>query len=145
MISEHASDFVRRRLPPWQVPKARFAFSRAARVLPVSATLQGAIERYGIRARFTVVPNVVDTETFTLPESPRPADGIRRLLAVGSLTPIKGYDRLLRALALLRHTRDDWRLSVAGEGPEHEALAALTGELGLADRVTSWATNPSQA
>ncbi len=43
---------------------------------------------------------------------------------------------MLRALALLRHTRDDWRLSIAGEGPEHEALAALTGELGLADRVT---------
>ncbi len=136
VISEHASDFVRRRLPPWQVQKARFAFARAARVLPVSHALQGAIERYGIRARFTVVPNVVDTETFVLPASPRQVGDPHRLLAVGSLTPIKGYDRLLRALALLRQTREDWRLTIAGEGPEREALATLTGELGLTDRVT---------
>jgi glycosyltransferase involved in cell wall biosynthesis len=136
VVTEHASDFVRRRLPPWQVQKARFVFSRAARVLPVSNTLRDAIERYGIRARFTVVPNVVDTETFAPPVARGPGNGVHRLLAVGSLVPVKGFDYLLRALAQLRADRDDWRLTIAGEGPGREALAALAGEMGLTDRVT---------
>jgi glycosyltransferase involved in cell wall biosynthesis len=136
VISEHASDFVRRRLPPWQVQKARFAFSRAARVLPVSRTLQSAIERYGIRARFSVVPNVVDTDLFKPATEPQRRDGARRLATVGSLVPIKGFDHLLRAMALLRSERDDWRLFIVGEGPERQALTGLAETLGLSDRVT---------
>jgi glycosyltransferase involved in cell wall biosynthesis len=144
VISEHASDFVRRRLPPWQVQKARFAFARAARVLPVSRTLQDAIAGHGIHAHFTILPNVVDTELFRPAERPKEADGVKRLIAVGSLTPIKGFNHLLRALALLLAERNDWRLSVMGEGPERAALTELAGSLGLSDRVTFHGHTPKE-
>jgi glycosyltransferase involved in cell wall biosynthesis len=64
VITEHSSDFPRRRLPPWQIWKARLAFRRADRVLPVSRMLQRAIQGHGIQGRFEVVPNAVDTNLF---------------------------------------------------------------------------------
>jgi glycosyltransferase involved in cell wall biosynthesis len=54
-----------------------------------------------------------------------------RLLAMGRLHRNKGFDIALRALALLPGAH----LSVAGEGPERDALEALARDLGVADRV----------
>ncbi|MDB5374226.1 MAG: glycosyl transferase [Belnapia sp.] len=54
-----------------------------------------------------------------------------RLLALGRLHRNKGFDVLLRALALLPGAR----LALGGEGPERRALEALAASLGVADRV----------
>ena len=58
--------------------------------------------------------------------------GAPRLLALGRLHANKGFDVLLRALALLPGAH----LSIGGEGPEREALQRLAGELGVAERVS---------
>lgn len=57
-----------------------------------------------------------------------------RLVSVGRLVPKKGYDVLLRALALLP---DDiaWRFEHIGGGPELDQLQALARELGLSERI----------
>ncbi|MBE9603572.1 glycosyltransferase [Acetobacteraceae bacterium H6797] len=57
--------------------------------------------------------------------------GMPRLLAMGRLHPNKGFDVLLRALALLPGVH----LSLAGEGPERQALTRLAAELGVSERV----------
>jgi len=54
-----------------------------------------------------------------------------RLLAMGRLHRNKGFDVAIRALALLPGAH----LSIAGEGPERAALAALAREAGVAERV----------
>ena len=63
--------------------------------------------------------------------------GTCRILSVGVLTPRKGHDVLLRALARL--TDLDWTLTItgaAGRDPGHAAqVAALIPELGLDGRV----------
>ena len=64
---------------------------------PVSESLRRAIEAYGIRARFQVVPNPVDTQMFHPGE--RHDGSSRRLLFVGRLVPVKGFPRLVEALA----------------------------------------------
>ena len=56
----------------------------------------------------------------------------RMILALGRLHPNKGFDVLLRALALLP---PDVRLFLAGEGAERPRLQALARELGVAGRV----------
>jgi glycosyltransferase involved in cell wall biosynthesis len=65
-------------------------------------------------------------------------DGLVRLLSIGSLVPLKGYDVLIAALARL--TALPWRLNIAGDRTRHLETAARIGEdiarIGLAERVT---------
>ena len=60
------------------------------------------------------------------------------ILSVGSLTPRKGHDVLIAALAGLAHL--DWRLTIAGPADRDAAhardLAGQIGEAGLQDRVS---------
>lgn len=55
------------------------------------------------------------------------------LIAVGRLSPPKGFDDAIRALALLRGRAAT--LWLVGDGPERAALEALARERGVADRV----------
>ncbi|MEI6158836.1 MAG: glycosyltransferase [Roseococcus sp.] len=57
--------------------------------------------------------------------------GSLHLLAMGRLHVNKGFDTLIRALALVPEAR----LRIAGEGPERGALEALARECGVAERV----------
>jgi colanic acid/amylovoran biosynthesis glycosyltransferase len=58
----------------------------------------------------------------------------RVIVAVGRLARKKGFDQLLRALALLPEDRRGG-LQVVGDGWERARLEALAGELGLSDIV----------
>lgn len=55
----------------------------------------------------------------------------RRLLSVGRLVPMKGFDVLLHALAEMRSRGTEVTCTVIGEGPERARLQALRSTLGL--------------
>jgi glycosyltransferase involved in cell wall biosynthesis len=55
--------------------------------------------------------------------------------AVGRLSPEKGFDLLVRAVARLLQDRHDLALVIAGEGDEAPRLQRLIDELGVGDRV----------
>jgi len=57
------------------------------------------------------------------------------ILAAGRLVPQKGFDLLLQAFARVAADFPDWRIAIAGEGPERQGLARLHDKLGLAGRV----------
>lgn len=136
VITEQSSAFLRRSLSTVEVLKARVAFQWSELVLPVSFALQRAIQNYGIRAQFRVVPNAVDPGVF-FPRSDSDRDEKpRRLLFVGLLVPVKGVPYLLQALAILHRRREDWHLDIVGDGPERANYEQLVAELGLADHIT---------
>jgi len=87
------------------------------------------------RERAHYLPNFVTDMDEVLPADldlpPGALPGAPRLLGLGRLHRNKGFDTLLRALPHLPGAV----LTLAGEGPEHEALVRLAGELGVADRV----------
>jgi glycosyltransferase involved in cell wall biosynthesis len=56
------------------------------------------------------------------------------IVCVGRLSPEKGQDMLIRAMALLPPSRS-WRLAIVGDGAERAALEALAHKLGIADRI----------
>ncbi len=97
-----------------------------------------ALERGGKRPEDVfVVRSAPDLARFA-PVDPDPA--LRRedghLLAyLGVMGPQDGVDHALRALALLRDRRDDWRAIFVGDGDVQPAMKELAGRLGLDDRV----------
>lgn len=86
-----------------------------------------------------IIPNAV---TWPIPAS-SPCinpDGVLgeqfNLIAVGRLTPQKGFDRLLNAFAELASRFPDWHLTILGEGECRQALEAQRDQLGLAQQVS---------
>lgn len=137
VVTEHSSTFPMKLVRGFDVWKAKIAFGWADRVMPVSNALRLSIQEYGIRARFQVVPNVVDTNLFH-PDSSKRTNELKRILLVGSLDPLhkKGVPYLLEALARLRRERDDWHLDIVGDGEARPEYEAMVMELGLAGKVT---------
>jgi glycosyltransferase involved in cell wall biosynthesis len=137
VITEQFTGFPRRTLRRPEVLKARYAYGRAARALPVSEDLREAMRSYGIDARFEVVPNVVDTSLFFPPEDSKDENVARRLIFVGNLEPLqhKGFPTLLQALNRLHELRREWQLDVIGDGSERTAYEASAAALGLREKV----------
>ena len=86
------------------------------------------------RARAIVIPNpITRPATVVTDELKRPY----RLVAVGRLTPQKGFDLLIDAFARVAARHSDWLLDLWGEGSERARLqtmidaASLTGRMKL--------------
>jgi glycosyltransferase involved in cell wall biosynthesis len=107
--------------------------ARASALIVPSGFLRGVFARHGIEAQ--IVPNVVDTACFARKESNSTATA-PHLIVTRNLEPIYDNATAIRAFALVRRTFPGARLSVAGVGPDRDALERLVAELGLADAVT---------
>lgn len=61
-----------------------------------------------------------------------------RMLSVGRLLPVKGFDLALAGLARLRAERPelDWRYTLVGDGPAAADLRGMAEQSGISDRVT---------
>lgn len=138
VITEHTSGFPRKTIEGLDAWKARLAFRWADVVMPVSVFLRRAIEELRVRARFEVIPNVVDTSLFHPSCSSRLGTHPTRLLFVGLLSDshIKGVPYLLKALAQLKEQHSDWHLDIVGDGPARVGYEDLVADLGLTDKVT---------
>ncbi len=137
IVTEHFTGFPRGLVRGIEKLKAKFAFEQADLVCPVSEDLKRHIESYGIRARFHVIPNVVDASLFYPAENKdRAQEGNKkRLLLVALLDPKKGVLYLLEALARLKEKRDDFVLDIVGDGPNRAEYEELSHKLGLRDIV----------
>jgi glycosyltransferase involved in cell wall biosynthesis len=82
--------------------------------------------------RIHVIVMGVDPSAFQRVE---PYPGGRRVIAVGRLVEKKGFGHLIDAVAALERERPVERLTIVGEGPLRESLAAQVDRLGLAHRV----------
>jgi glycosyltransferase involved in cell wall biosynthesis len=69
------------------------------------------------------------------PRNERKRADVHRLVTVARLSPEKGIDDLMKAVALLRDEDVRVTLDIAGEGPQRAELDALVRELELTDRV----------
>jgi glycosyltransferase involved in cell wall biosynthesis len=96
------------------------------RVVAVSESMRARLGRAGFE-----VADVLRNGVTERPARP-PLGGPPTVAFAGRLVPEKGADLLLRAFASLG---GDARLLICGDGPERPRLAALAGELGVAERV----------
>ncbi len=83
--------------------------------------------------RFDIVRCGIDPDVYT-PRPPR-EPGPLRLLTVGRMHPIKGYNLLLDACKLLADTGLQFELTMVGDGPLMNPMRSAVDRLGLGDRV----------
>ena len=86
-----------------------------------------------VPAQCYVVRNGIDLDVF----SPRPVPDEPGLpiLGIGSLVPVKRWDRLVKATALLKQRGVDCTVEIIGEGRLRPQLEALANRLGVQERV----------
>jgi glycosyltransferase involved in cell wall biosynthesis len=136
VITMHGNQKMTRRWRRRAALRAAFRFSDA--VVAVSQDTKRDLDhRLGLAPSVVrVVPNGVsvplgDRDVVRRELGVRPGELL--ILASGSLVERKGHAVLIRALASLGSL--NWRLAVAGQGREQEALVELGATLGVADRV----------
>ena len=120
-------------------PALRQAFDRAGATIAVSDALAQQLRDCGLPCSH-VIPNVVDEQRFrpVVAAATATATATARpfvFFTLGALTPQKGVDLLLRALARWNPPRGEVELRIGGSGPLLSAHRALAAGLGIADRV----------
>ncbi len=115
------------------------ALANASVVTVGSRTIRGEATRRVESRRLRLVPLGVDTTLFSPParsRDTRQLRGARRILQVGSLSPIKGQATLLEAFATVLAARPDCHLHLVGEGPLEAVLRKRIADLDLTESVT---------
>ena len=107
--------------------------NNASSIMPVSCDLQHCLENYGIKNRFKVIFNLVDTDLFKIGE--RTERTKKRILHISTLNDeTKNFSGLLRTVERLRQQRDDFELHIIHD---YDALKhkAFVNEHSLSDCV----------
>lgn len=117
----------------------------AAKVIAVSEWMKSeVVSQFKVpRSKVVEIPNAVDITKFEKPvdvEATRMKwkvqPGEKLITAVGRLTSQKGFDDLIRALAVVQKSIPDSKLLVMGDGYMRGELEALANGEGVAARTT---------
>jgi glycosyltransferase involved in cell wall biosynthesis len=133
-VTEHWTGFLRHTLNKRDMSKALSIMNKANIILPVSRELELAIKAYGIRNKFEVVPNVVNTRIF-YPSDDQGNNPQKTILSVTALSYLKGITFLFESLSQLKQKREDFILNIIGDGPDREEYKKLAEELQISKMV----------
>ena len=93
-----------------------------------SGFLRDVFAKFGLRAQ--VVPNIVDLSRFGA-SAPRRNPGAPHIIVTRNLEALYDCATAMRAFALLRTEYPQAVMTIAGRGPEREALLTLAAQLGV--------------
>ncbi|MDP2232125.1 MAG: glycosyltransferase, partial [Actinomycetota bacterium] len=133
VITEHSEEYLassKRRLvrTPGMLPLVlRPLALGASRTIAVSELLSSRLRQLRLAVNPVVVPNVVPLAPATAAATQLP----HVIAHVSIMGPAKNLDMLLRAIDLLRESRMDFVLRLAGDGECRQSLELLSDKLGL--------------
>jgi 1,2-diacylglycerol 3-alpha-glucosyltransferase len=108
-------------------------------VIAPTQIIKKALIRYGATGRIEVLPTGLTTDVFKRSGAKKSKYGVPAkalmLSSVGRLGAEKNFEVLFRAVAKAKPRLGNFRLVVAGDGPEREPYKKLVAELGLKDQV----------
>lgn len=113
----------------------RGIFARAHRVLGTGPMCLETLASMGCaKAKLVELPYIVEPADYQ--QAPPPScDRPLQMCIVGRLSPEKGVDTALKALAMVRQSGASVQLSVIGSGPDEGLLRSQAEQLGLNDHV----------
>ena len=82
------------------------------------------IMRENRHTKVVYVPNFMEK----MPEAPALAPREKKVIAVGRLDRVKGFDRLIRIFAAMHREAPEWTLDIVGSGEEEQALRKTVAE-----------------
>ncbi len=121
---EKLDKFVFRHISP-------FIWKKSAGVTANSVGLTQLAHKTADKQEIIIIPNGVDTD-FYKPTKDVDAESPIRLAAVGRLNKIKGFDILIKSLAGIKQ---EFHLTIAGDGPEEDNLRTLINQCGLSGKI----------
>ena len=134
VVTEHSSLYAQQNLSVADGRDTERTIADADAFIVVSRHLQGLLQRYSQHKQLTIVPNLVDSGFFTLPEIAG-SDKTFRFLVLAALTPNKGVEVAVRAFAAAFSGRPEVRLEIGGDGEQREYLMRLVESLSIGRQV----------
>lgn len=116
----------------------RWTLPRHDLVIAVSQDLMDSCTAIGVPPdRLRLIENGIDTDDYRR-HSPLECDNSGRPIVIGAagrLSPEKGFDHAIAAVATLRARGRDVRMIIAGEGDDRPRLEAQIAQCGLIDHI----------
>ena len=132
VITEHSSKLNKPTMQISNLDKrlAAKAYQSCDQLICVSEALRNNILQ-NFRHDSIVIPNMVDNRSFQYIDKAK-SESPFVFVSVGNLIPIKAFDQLIEAFS---RVKENAKLYIIGDGPEHEHLKNLIKELQLGSRV----------
>ncbi|MGB1040147.1 MAG: glycosyltransferase family 4 protein [Flavobacteriales bacterium] len=118
--------------------KMRVVASEAERIVPVSNHLANSMKKRGLNGNYAVIPNVVDTDLFSL--GTKKDNKIKQILHVSTLVDDhKNISGIFRTLKKISDERIDFKLIIVSDGDIQNAKQ-IQKSIGLEDRFVEYHT-----
>ncbi|MBI9100675.1 MAG: glycosyltransferase, partial [Spirochaetaceae bacterium] len=134
VTTEHYTGFARGIVKPWEMKRARNLYLFSSLNLAVSDAFAQLLKRV-TGAPFRQLPNMVNTDIFTLPEKRTDKKDTFTYLFVGLLHSKKNPKMLMESFIKLYREDKTLRLIIAGEGDLEKTLKKTVRENNLQDVV----------
>lgn len=105
-------------------------YRRADHLVLLTKNAQKTYQKYGLK-NTAVIPNFITD----LPAHSSKLQS-REIIAAGRLLPIKGYDRLIEAIAKIKDDFLPWHLTIYGDGDDEAKLKQLITENNLQKQIS---------
>ncbi|MCF6353713.1 MAG: glycosyltransferase family 4 protein [Candidatus Polarisedimenticolaceae bacterium] len=109
------------------------SLNKSRLIVVPSGFLQQMFTVYGHATR--IIPNIIDLEKFYSIKKEKKSDQVH-IIVTRNLEAIYDVATAIRAFALINKEYPDAKLSIAGEGPEKQALEILVEQLKIGKAVT---------
>lgn len=125
----------RRRLKRWLQPMERRIYNQYDRLVAISGATHESLAHWLADTDLNARIETIENGSRLLPPHRRVSKKGRavRIVSVGSLSPQKGFDLALRAIAKLGDRVEQY--TILGEGPERRRLELMVKQLGLQQTV----------